>query len=464
MPASRTDRQSGEPPSQDQRNCFQLDRDRLLYSTAFRRLAGVTQVVSPTEGEVFHSRLTHTLKVSQIARRLAEKFLSEDEKNGSSRAAEWGGIDPDVVESAAMAHDLGHPPFGHLAEKELNKLIKETVFRERFNFSSVFHIGPEHKEELEKIEGFEGNAQSFRIICTLGIRRPESTPGLDLTRATLNATLKYPYTHERNSIKYGVYNSEKASFAFAREFFSKADGIRCIEAEIMDWADDITYSVHDVEDFYRANRIPLDGLRTNPAVFEAFSKHVLKRAQSKEFPIPTEDIESFLKDCITKYFQTERPFSGTRSERRLLYEDISNLIAELVRDTRLSNFSNGKPAGLEISAETRTTVELLKELIWFYVIKNPTLGAHQRGQRTAIQGLFKVLNEAALQRELYLFPPSFREQAEELAEFHKGKIPAEPRTRLVADTICSFTDQQALRMYQRLTGTSQGSILDPIVS
>src|SRR6478735_6506893 len=119
-PVRRDDRRSGPANTGDQRSPGQTDRDRILYSVAFRRLAGVTQVVSPGEGEVFHNRLTHSLKVAQVARRLAEMFLAQE--GGSRRSRKWGTISPDVVEAAALAHDLGHPPFGHIAEEELNNL------------------------------------------------------------------------------------------------------------------------------------------------------------------------------------------------------------------------------------------------------------------------------------------------------------------------------------------------------
>src|SRR5262249_40956494 len=151
------------------------DRDRILYSSAFRRLAGVTQVVSPAEGEIFHNRLTHTLKVAQVARRLAEMLATKYRDTAKA----WGGIDPDVVEAAALAHDLGHPPFGHIAEEELNQLVANAVRQT---------AGTKHAK-ARPVEGYEGNAQSFRIITTLAVRRPEAECGLDLTRATLNATL-----------------------------------------------------------------------------------------------------------------------------------------------------------------------------------------------------------------------------------------------------------------------------------
>src|SRR6185437_9586804 len=201
-------------------------RDRVLYSSSFRRLAEVTQVVSANSGYVFHNRLTHSLQVAQVGRRLAEKL---NKKFPDSKCV----VDPDVVETACMAHDLGHPPFGHAAEKTLNSLT-------------------------ENIGGFEGNAQSFRIVTQLA-SRSRKYPGLDLTRATLAAILKYPWLrggNPDNPKKWGAYESERSDFDFAAELLP-APNHRTIEAEIMDWADDITYSVHDLEDFFRAGRMPL---------------------------------------------------------------------------------------------------------------------------------------------------------------------------------------------------------------
>jgi dGTPase len=152
MAPRREDRRSGER-GPDQRNAFQRDRDRILYSDALRRLDGVTQVVSPGEGEVFHNRLTHTWKVAQVARRLAEMFLSR--RREKDHAADWGGIDADAVEAAALAHDLGHPPFGHIAEDELNKLVSEVV----------------------GVDGYEGNTVLVSRQRGTSIRPAEDHPG-----------------------------------------------------------------------------------------------------------------------------------------------------------------------------------------------------------------------------------------------------------------------------------------------
>src|SRR5262249_590706 len=156
---------------EDQREPAQKDRDRILYTSAVRRLAGVTQVVSPQEGHIFHNRLTHSLEVAQIARRLPDPLVRPSPHLPPKHPA----INPRVVESAALAHDLGHPPFGHIAEETLDQLVQDAGVD----------------------EGYEGNAQSFRIVTKLALCGEffeitgsfTEPPGLDLTRATLNAVL-----------------------------------------------------------------------------------------------------------------------------------------------------------------------------------------------------------------------------------------------------------------------------------
>ena len=142
----------------------QRDRDRVLYSSAFLRLGHVTQVASPEIGHIFHSRLTHSLKVGQVSRRIAERLEDQRRRGAGRRLVE--ALDPDAVEAADLAHDLGHPPFGHLAEQELESLA-------------------------HGFGGFEGNAQSFRIVTRLSLRS-FTEPGPNLTRQTLNGLLKYP--------------------------------------------------------------------------------------------------------------------------------------------------------------------------------------------------------------------------------------------------------------------------------
>ena len=152
-------------------------------------------------------------------------------------------VDPNVVEAAGLAHDLGHPPFGHISEQMLNKLAKK--------------LGCE--------EGFEGNAQSFRIVAALEVRGVSRSPGLGLTRATLNAILKYPFRwnpKQGEKQKFGVFKEERPVFDWCRQGLQHPDK-RTLEADIMDWADDITYAAHDLEDFYRSNLIPVSKLKSS---------------------------------------------------------------------------------------------------------------------------------------------------------------------------------------------------------
>lgn len=175
---------------------------------------------------------------------------------------EHGGIDPDVTETAALCHDIGHPPFGHVSEQTLDKLLI--------------------KEGLA--DGFEGNAQSFRIINKLAIRRA-SHQGLNLTRATLNATLKYPWlraTEGKENQKWGAYFSEIEELEWARETNSSQPKKRCVEAEIMDWADDVAYSIHDLEDFFRAGLVPLHELAQSYKTRDRFVGSVKDRWLKKK--------------------------------------------------------------------------------------------------------------------------------------------------------------------------------------
>ncbi len=259
----RTARRHDPENDEHQRTRFERDRDAIVHSNALRRLAGVTQVVSPSEGHVFHNRLTHTLEVAQIAQRLAEKIRGE---NDVKLLESYGGLDVNVVEAAALAHDLGHPPFGHVAEHELDRLVLE--------------------EKSPSAEGFEGNAQAFRILTKLAVRQIDS-PGLNLTAAVLNATLKYPYLQENKGTetppkpahrKWGAYRSERDDLAFARKLQDRnREDWQSLEAEIMDWSDDIAYAVSDTEDFFRAGLIPLDRFLREERFPDDFASRVFDR-------------------------------------------------------------------------------------------------------------------------------------------------------------------------------------------
>lgn len=419
-----------KPDASDVRTSAQKDRDRILYTSALRRLAKVTQVVATDVGHVFHNRLTHSLQVAQVGLRLAQRLKpSFVERTGSP-----DGFDPDVVEAACLAHDLGHPPFGHVAEQKLNELAGEDI------------------------DGFEGNAQSFRIVTRLSQHSTQHR-GLDLTRATLAAILKYPWLKNQNPAKldkWGAYSSERKDFEFATAL-SPASSVPTIEARLMDWADDITYSVHDAEDFYRAGRLPLHLLadrrydKERRGFFEkAFGRHSDKQGIWADH----RSLEEAFNEVIIGLFPLEGPYSGAWEERAALREFTSQLIGRYVGATSIE-MRSAAPR-LRIDEDRELEVAMLKELTWVYVIQAPELASQQEGQRQVIQGLFSIYWEAAQgKRSEHLFPPYYRKALETAAGDGEKR-------RVVVDLIAGMTEEQALAMYARLTGTSAGSALEQI--
>lgn len=458
----RNDRFYGESPTypDDPRRPAQHDRDRILYSTALRRLAGVTQVVAASEGGVFHNRLTHTLEVAQIARRLSERLV---QPNVTSRAviAAAGGLDPDVAESAALAHDLGHPPFGHIAEDVLDDLVNRQCTDHHVNSS----------------DGFEGNPQSFRIITSLSTR-DELKPGLDLTLATLNAVLKYPWARGPQGYrhrKWGVFSSEIAHFERAREL-SGANPERSLEAEIMDWADDIAYSLHDVEDFYVAGFIPLERLRRaardrrGDLEFDRFIRDVVtsanRAAQERgETAAVAESEYERVAERLFALIPFTDPYTGTSLQRADLRRWTSSGITRYSSGIRIRRPTSQNRRRVEIEPAFRIEVDILKRLTWYYVINNPSLATQQQGYRTIVRELYHVYFDAGCdtsEKGWFMFPVASREQLQSVHATTSVERTASV-IRIVADFIAGLTEAQALDLYKRATGLVVGSIFDPIV-
>jgi dGTPase len=409
----------------------------VLYSSAFGRLAGVTQVFQAAEGQTYHNRLTHSLKVAQIARRTAESLIK---KAPAEAVAAAGGLNADVAETAALCHDLGHPPFGHAAEEALNDRVGE------------------------KNGGFEGNAQTLRIVCTLAIHGDEWA-GLNLTRASLAAVLKYPWKRGENgqysTHKWGAYEPESADFTFAREGMLAADFRKSLEAEVMDWSDDVTYSVHDLDDCYRSGLIPLDRLLVRPDERAKFIDFV---ETLKDFSKPTraeaeQTIRGLFDDVLGVFggtdYDLDLPFAGTRKQRAGMSVLASILISRYVAD--LSITPDG-PTRLTIPPGRKMEVWLLKQLMKFYVYESPALVGQQVGQRKLVEELFDIFLDAAApaSKQRGIVPHPFRERLEELKT--EGD-----RARFSCDIVASMTEQQALLMHKRLTGIEPGSVLDSIL-
>lgn len=431
--ADRFDRfhDRGEEKSEDRRSPGRRDRDRVLYSSAFRRLSGITQVVAPAERFPIHNRLTHSLEVAQIGRSIAEGLL-RDPAAGDLTAAH-GGLDPDVVEAAALIHDLGHPPFGHVTESALDDLVKNTK---------------------RIADGFEGNAQSFRIVTKLAVRYPD-VEGLNLTRATLCATLKYPWLRGTTGLKarkWGAYGSEGEQFAWARELLPRGSEKMSLEAELMDWSDDVAYAVHDMEDFFRAGLIPMDRLASDGRERTRFIEAETNRLTGKYDLAGLEEAFNFVMDLSPIL----EPYRGKREDRARIRSFTSSLIDRYVNAVSLSTDESDSP--LRIDEGARLEVAMLKGLTWHYVIESRSLTAQRFGQRSLVQSLFAILcNAANSESDWHVFP----DMSQDLLASAQGSD--EQTVRVVADVIASMAESQLIELHQRLTGHVLGSAMDPII-
>ena len=418
----------GEKTPPDPRTPGQRDRDRVLYCPQFRRLAEVTQLVGSHETELFHNRLTHTLEVAQIARRIAER-LTEKYPDLD--------VDPDVVETAALAHDIGHPPFGHIAEEKLDELV----------------VGK------GCADGFEGNAQSFRIVTALA-HRSDKHHGLDLTRASLQALSKYPWSRQtsgKRHRKYGTYQSEQDYFDWTRENLEfQARDRQTHEATIMDWADDVAYALHDVEDFFRVGLVPLDRLGRGGGAEpeELFLQRTFARWRKWHFDIDEDAYRATAKTLISE-FPTEPWVEATaRGAMSNLVPSKINLYA-----TGLSLDACGR---LVEDPDMRRELDLLKSLAWTYVIESPALAAQQQGQREIIKALFDYYLAAASENA-HALPSWARSYKEDAVRMAQHDPPDSAEVRLACDVVASLSERQAYAIYSRITGRAVGTVLEAIL-
>ncbi len=428
----------------DQRTEFQRDRDRILYSTAFRRLDGITQIVRAGEADVFHNRLTHSIKVAQVGRRLAENILRNWPKTLENRS-----LDVEVVEAACLGHDLGHPPFGHIGEQALDEILTNR----------------NERDECYDDEGFEGNAQSFRVVTKLAVRFPECD-GLDLTRATLAALQKYPWKRDTSSEgqdsgrrkKWGYYSSEKDDFEFCMEGLDAET--RTLECELMDSADDIAYSVHDLEDFHRCNYIPWSRIFGSNApdaekIIESAAEQWYEKPNNAEGRL--RDARRRLSRILEAFHETIMlgPYQGTRPQRIAIRSLTSILTGRYVKGVRLKEI-DGESGNLSLDIDPHylDEIRILKQIARDYILQSTALAAQQHGQKRIISELFNDFFEEIKTGRPNILPHRFH---------HLLQYNGLTEARIASDCVSSLTEGEALNMHRRLIGTSSGSVLDPIV-
>jgi dGTPase len=407
----------------------QRDRDRIVYSSAFQRLGGVTQVTASEPGHIFHTRLTHSIKVAQFARRTVERFHVQaagrvegiDLSEGARRLA--NSLDPDAAEAVSLGHDLGHPPFGHVGEQAL----KDATGGD-----------------------FEGNAQSFRIVTRLAARAPEPA-GINLSRQTLNGLLKYPWirdpTHAEWDDKYGAYRTDETAFAFARE--DSPENEPCALARLLDWADDVTYAVHDMDDFYRAGLVPLDRLKRGGREVERFAAALKERGRIKD----VDKAMAALQDVLA-FFPLEDPYEGRIEERLALRAFGSQLITVYLEALSLEDSKTEGKVELVIEETAADQVAVLKALSWEYVVERPSLAVMQHGHANVVTFLYQeYFNATDEQGDVRIIPPAFRHRVEK-------NMTDGARTHLALDLVSSLTERDAIELYRRMTGVAPGSLLD----
>lgn len=400
---------------------FERDRARIVHSAALRRLAAKTQVVGPASSDFVRNRLTHTLEVAQVGRDLAGSL----------------GCSPDVVEAACLAHDLGHPPFGHNGERALNDIAVD-------------------------IGGFEGNAQTLRLLTRLEPKRV--TPagrsyGLNLTRATLDAATKYPWTLDqapptagrhadglpRAVRKFGVYADDRPVFNWMRT--GAPSGRTCVEAQVMDFADDVAYSVHDVEDGVVAGRIDLASLN------DSGQRRAIWSTVREWYAHNRTDAE--LDDAWRRLSDSDgwprAPYDGSRSHLAALKNLTSGLIGRFcsaVATATGTETADGRwpvryAASLVVPNQTRTEIAVLKGIAAHLIMRADDRVDELDRQR---QLLFELAT--ALQRSgSEAFDPVFR------AELEASKDPP-LQLRIVVDQVASLTDLSAVDRHRRLTRTA----------
>ncbi len=375
----------------EERSPFEKDRSRIIHSAAFRRLQGKTQVFVSGSGDFFRTRLTHSLEVAQIGKGLAQSL----------------GADPDLVEACCLAHDLGHPPFGHTGEAVLNECMKD-------------------------YGGFEGNAQNVRVLTRLSTKSLVYD-GLNLTRSTLDGTFKYKRAFATGSKKF-FYDEDAELMVWATD--GGVPGEKSFDCQIMDWADEIAYSCHDLEDGMKAGMINRARLKAN--------RRLRKNLGEEE----TEWVLGKL--AFVEEQPTERKRKGARKvlTSQLIHEFVTAADRE-IRPTALPTSTDRYRYRLNIDPIQHRHAMALKDIMFGLIVEDVRVATLENKAERIIRGLFDIFSDLS-ERTAFLFPEDFRDIWLEANDL--GKI------RTACDYIAGMTDDYAERVYARLYLPQAGSI------
>jgi dGTPase len=390
-----------EPPKRPGRTAFERDRARVVHSSALRRLGAKTQVVGPgdVDSDFPRTRLTHSLECAQVGRELGAAL----------------GCDPNLAETACLAHDLGHPPFGHNGESALDAAAAD-------------------------IGGFEGNAQSFRLLTRLEAKTISDdgrSAGLNLTRASLDAATKYPWRKRDGDVKFGVYDDDTDVFTWMRA--GAPDSRRCLEAQVMDWADDVAYSVHDLEDGVEAGHIKLEELAHTSAwvdVIDTAIKLYLPDGSATEFERAVDDLTR-LPCWPTRYDGTVNSLAALKNLTSQLIGRFCQAAEAATREAYGRSSLTRYDAGLVVPRRTRVECALLKAVTAHYVMNREGITAIRARQREVLLELVDSLVVAGGDALEPAFASRWQDAGDDAA-----------RLRVVIDQVASLTDPSALAWHQ----------------
>ena len=426
----------------DHRHAAERDRDRILHSSAFRRLQGKTQVFGIGQADFYRTRLTHSVETAQIARAIAHNLLFEQPLLSHC-------LVPELAEAAALAHDLGHPPFGHAGEQTLDACMREVSQRARLSGQKTLR--------------FEGNAQTFHILVAA---EPKSLayPGLNLTRATLAGVMKYPYEQDIGNDKF-IFPSDVPVARWALEqggaILKKRSRAKqqqpktSIACQILDWADDCAYSVHDVEDALQAQFLHPGDLEQARFVRRVFAHYEETQTGEAVPKLDFSEVRERLLDLKQRILPSE--LGDERAHRKAAVRDILN---DLITSVSVEACRGGRRADfswrLIVPQESRILSVLCKSVIWEAVITDPRVAAMSTKGREIVRDLFHLLMEEVLEKKsVALFPRYYRPIVEECL----GGRPMEA-ARVICNFLALMTDMDALRFHALLRGSKASSIFD----